>query len=165
VEELIAGSLAVYGGETYFSALCWQSSDTSYDAACTMNCVRVTAANGTSFYPLVSIEPVVLEADLTQIRDAIEPCTPPPVCSGQFIVKWNVLTPTGSWSAQTPSTTQTVSTASSRMTSSASQTSPSLAPSVSGQTGGSEKSGGSPRAIWLKSTLSFFLLCIAYAVR
>lgn len=32
---------------------CWESSPTAGDAQCTYNCVRVTAANGTSFYPVV----------------------------------------------------------------------------------------------------------------
>ncbi|KAE9364719.1 hypothetical protein N431DRAFT_431531 [Stipitochalara longipes BDJ] len=33
-------------------ASCWQSSPTAGDAQCTYECVAVTAANGTTFYPL-----------------------------------------------------------------------------------------------------------------
>src|ERR1700744_4222041 len=33
---------------------CWESSPTASDAQCTYNCVAVTAANGTTFYPVVS---------------------------------------------------------------------------------------------------------------
>jgi hypothetical protein len=36
------------------SAFRWQSSPTAGDAQCTFDCVAVTAANGTTFYPLVS---------------------------------------------------------------------------------------------------------------
>lgn len=34
-------------------AYCWESSPTAGDAQCTYNCVSVTAANGTTFYPVV----------------------------------------------------------------------------------------------------------------
>ncbi|OAP60094.1 hypothetical protein AYL99_05096 [Fonsecaea erecta] len=33
-------------------AYCWESSPTAGDAQCTFNCVAVTAANGTTFYPV-----------------------------------------------------------------------------------------------------------------
>ena len=34
-------------------ALCWQESATAGNAACTFDCVNVTALNGTVFYPVV----------------------------------------------------------------------------------------------------------------
>ena len=44
-----------FGGESGEAVYCWQTSNTTGDAQCTTNCVRVTAANGTSFYPVVSM--------------------------------------------------------------------------------------------------------------
>ncbi|KIY00718.1 uncharacterized protein Z520_03383 [Fonsecaea multimorphosa CBS 102226] len=37
-------------------AYCWESSPTAGDAQCTYNCVAVTAANGTTFYPVCYFE-------------------------------------------------------------------------------------------------------------
>lgn len=34
-------------------AYCWQTNSTAGDAGCTFDCVSVTAANGTAFYPVV----------------------------------------------------------------------------------------------------------------
>ncbi|KAH8767158.1 hypothetical protein BGZ57DRAFT_856009 [Hyaloscypha finlandica] len=36
-------------------AFCWESSPTAGDAQCTFDCVAVTAANGTTFFPLVGM--------------------------------------------------------------------------------------------------------------
>jgi hypothetical protein len=53
LEECSLAGVPPYGVKT--DAICWQSNATSGDAQCTYNCVDVTAANGTTFFPLVSL--------------------------------------------------------------------------------------------------------------